>query len=59
MSYVAAGGHRARGHVDFSCTHSRPGAGQRRWPSSLVASLSMVAELLEGRIDTAAANGVR
>jgi hypothetical protein len=27
-------------------------------PSSLVASLSMVAELLEGRIDTAATNGV-
>jgi hypothetical protein len=27
--------------------------------SSLAASLSMVAELLEGRIDTAAANGVR
>jgi hypothetical protein len=27
-------------------------------PSSLTVSLSMVAELLEGRIDTAAANGV-
>jgi hypothetical protein len=27
-------------------------------PSSLAASLSMVAELLKGRIDTAAANGV-
>jgi hypothetical protein len=27
--------------------------------SSLAASLSMVAELLEGRIDTMAANGVR
>jgi hypothetical protein len=32
--------------------------GRANWPSSLVASLSIAAELLEGQVDATTANGV-
>jgi hypothetical protein len=45
--------------VDFVCMILGLGAGQHHGPSSLSASMSTMAALLEGRIETADANGVR
>jgi hypothetical protein len=55
---MAGGRCRARGSMDFGRMSLGLVLGRADGPSYLAASLSMVVELHEGRIDAAAANGV-